>query len=119
MSSLFDYVDSALNTYFQILNTKPKEGEEDDLVKFYNEKSKLTFGPRKLGAQKIVQQLRTEDREFHLDSYSPLSVDDNHVIITGICILGNNKVPFTIALESQVGNDGQSNIYITNQIISI
>ncbi|KAK8890524.1 hypothetical protein M9Y10_035301 [Tritrichomonas musculus] len=117
--SLEDYVDPAIKTYFQILNTKPENAEGDQLLKFYNDQSKLTLGDRKLGAKDIVEQLRKEQKEFVVDSYSYGSVDENHVIITGQCIIGNSKAPFTIALESVKGSDGQSNIYITNQIMNL
>lgn len=118
MSDLENFIDSALEKYFQILNTKPQQGEDDKLLNFYNDQSKLTYGTRKLGAKKIVEELRKTKKEFTLDTYSYGSVDKDHVVITGQCIIGNTKTPFTIVLESQPGINGQTNIYITNQIIN-
>lgn len=117
MSALEEVVDSALSKYFEVINTKPKTEDEDPLLNFYNDKSMLTFGERRLGAKRIVELLRKEKREFTIDSYSYGSVDENHVIITGFYLLGNSKLPFTIGLESQIGGNDEVKIYISNQIM--
>ena len=119
MSHLEDFVDSALKAYFDTLNKKPQKGEEDDLLKFYNDQSKLTRGDKKLGAKNIVETLRKDDREFHLDKYTCGSYDDNTLIINCSCIVGNSRVPIMLTLESQPSADGESKIYIINQIMNL
>ncbi|OHS93447.1 hypothetical protein TRFO_40285 [Tritrichomonas foetus] len=109
-------VDQALAKYSEILNTKPPENPDDDpLRKFYNEKSKLTDGDRKMGAKNIVEQLRREQREITFESYSTAEIDEKHIIITGQCLIGNNRTSFTIALEC----DENYNVFISNQIMNL
>ena len=113
------YADGALRQYFEALNEKPKEGEPDKLLQFYNDKSKLTLGERKLGSEHIVQLLRKEQREFGLDSYTVGSKDDNHCIITGQLISGNSKMTFVMVLEKEEDpKTKECQVFISNQIIN-
>lgn len=114
------YIPGALQQYFAALNEKPEEGKSDRLLKFYNEKSKLTLGERKLGPEHIVELLRKEQREFGLDSYTVGSKDDHHCIITGQLISGNSKMTFVMVLEGKEDpNSNEWNLSISNQIINL
>ena len=117
---LEDYIDSAIRVYTEKLNAKPPEDKsKDPLLDFYNENSKLTDGDRKMGKEKIVEQLRKEQRELTIESYTKTAIDEDHVIVTGDCVYGNNKTAFTIAFECTSSGFGENTVFISNQIMNI
>ena len=92
---------------------------EEELKGLFAENAKLTIDKRVLGPKDIAAHLIKLNCEFKAEDYTAMLNDRNEAIVTGFCLWGNERRPFTMVLNITCSQDASASgdIKITNHMI--